>query len=44
MFFGIYSRSAPVRLAPAWLDGREGIAVREDPDDLRVAGCRRGGA
>jgi hypothetical protein len=21
MFFGIYSRSAPVRLAPAWLDG-----------------------
>ena len=31
MFFGIYSRSAPVRLAPAWLDGREVIAVREDP-------------
>ena len=27
MFFGIYSRSAPVRLAPAWLDGREVIAV-----------------
>ena len=25
MFFGIYSRSAPVRLAPAWLDGREVI-------------------
>jgi len=29
-FFGIYSRSAPVRLAPAWLDGREVIAVYED--------------
>jgi RNA polymerase sigma factor (sigma-70 family) len=31
MFFGIYSRSAPVRLAPGWLDGREVIAVFEDP-------------
>jgi RNA polymerase sigma factor (sigma-70 family) len=31
MFFGIYSRSAPVRLAAAWLDGREVIAVYEDP-------------
>jgi RNA polymerase sigma factor (sigma-70 family) len=31
MFFGIYSRSAPVRLRPAWLDGREVIAVYEDP-------------
>lgn len=30
MFFGIYSRSAAVRLAPAWLDGREVIAVYED--------------
>jgi RNA polymerase sigma factor (sigma-70 family) len=30
MFFGIYSRSAPVRLAPAWLDGREVVAVYED--------------
>ena len=31
MFFGIYSRSAPkVRLAPAWLDGREVIAVYEE--------------
>jgi Sigma-70, region 4 len=30
MFFGIYSRSPPVRLAPAWLDGREVIAVYED--------------
>ncbi len=31
MFFGIYSRSAPVRLVPAWLDGREVIAVYEGP-------------
>ena len=31
MFFGIYARSAPVRLAPAWLHGREVIAVYEDP-------------
>jgi RNA polymerase sigma-70 factor (ECF subfamily) len=31
MFFDIYARSAPVRLAPAWLDGREVIAVFEDP-------------
>lgn len=31
MFFGIYSRSAPVRLAAAWLDGREVIAVYEEP-------------
>jgi RNA polymerase sigma factor (sigma-70 family) len=30
-FFGIYSRGAPVRLAAAWLDGREVIAVFEDP-------------
>ena len=30
MFFGIYARSASVRLAPAWLDGREVIAVYED--------------
>jgi RNA polymerase sigma factor (sigma-70 family) len=29
-FFGIYSRGAPVLLAPAWLDGREVIAVYED--------------
>jgi len=29
-FFGIYGRSAPVRLAPAWLEGREVIAVFED--------------
>ncbi len=34
-FFGIYSRSAPVRLAPAWLDGREVIAVYEDPQAVK---------
>jgi RNA polymerase sigma-70 factor (ECF subfamily) len=27
MFFGIYSRSSPVRLVAAWLEGREVIAV-----------------
>jgi RNA polymerase sigma-70 factor (ECF subfamily) len=31
MFFSFYSRYDPVRLAPAWLDGREVIAVWEDP-------------
>jgi RNA polymerase sigma-70 factor (ECF subfamily) len=30
MFFDIYARSAPVRVAPAWLDGREVIAVYDD--------------
>jgi RNA polymerase sigma factor (sigma-70 family) len=35
MFFGIYSRSAPVRLAPAWLDGREVIAVYEYPQAVK---------
>jgi RNA polymerase sigma-70 factor (ECF subfamily) len=35
MFFGIYSRSAPVRLAPAWLDGREVIAVYEDLEAVK---------
>ncbi|HEY2684966.1 MAG TPA: sigma-70 family RNA polymerase sigma factor [Steroidobacteraceae bacterium] len=30
MFFGIYSRKPPVRLAAAWLEGREVIAVFED--------------
>ena len=34
-FFGIYSRSAPVRLAPAWLDGREVIAVYENPQSIK---------
>ncbi len=35
MFFGIYSHSAPVHLAPAWLDGREVIAVWEGPQTER---------
>jgi RNA polymerase sigma factor (sigma-70 family) len=35
MFFGVYSRSAPVRLAAAWLDGREVIAVWEDPQSTK---------
>jgi RNA polymerase sigma factor (sigma-70 family) len=35
MFFGIYSRSAPVRLAAARLDGREVIAVYEDPQSAK---------
>ncbi|WP_342237203.1 sigma-70 family RNA polymerase sigma factor [Inquilinus sp. OTU3971] len=35
MFFGVYARSAPVRLAPAWLDGREVIAVWEDPHSAK---------
>ena len=35
MFFGIYARSAPVRVAPAWLDGREVIAVFEDPQAVK---------
>src|SRR5437762_10301458 len=32
MFFDIYARSAPARLAPAWLEDREVIAVFEDPE------------
>ena len=35
MFFGIYSRGAPVRLAAAWLDGREVIAVWEDSQAVK---------
>jgi len=35
MFFGIYSRGAPVRLVPAWLDDREVIAVYEDPQTVK---------
>ena len=31
MFFGIYSQIPDVRLAPAWLEGREAIAVFEGP-------------
>ena len=30
MFFGIYSSQPPARLAPAWLEGREVIAVYEE--------------
>jgi hypothetical protein len=29
-FFGIYSRLAPARVAPAWIDDREVIAVWAD--------------
>jgi RNA polymerase sigma factor (sigma-70 family) len=35
MFFGIYAQMAPVRLAPAWLHGREVIAVYEDPQSVK---------
>lgn len=35
MFFTIYGKSERLRLAPAWLDGREVIAVFEDGDDSR---------
>ena len=31
MFFSIYAQSPPVRLSPAWLQGREVIAVWDDP-------------
>ncbi len=30
MFFSIYARQPPARVSPAWLDGREVIAVWED--------------
>ena len=33
MFFTIYAKSEHVRLAPAWLEGREVVAVFEDRDD-----------
>jgi RNA polymerase sigma factor (sigma-70 family) len=35
MFFGIYSRNSPARLAPAWLDGREVIAVYEHATSVK---------
>jgi RNA polymerase sigma-70 factor (ECF subfamily) len=35
MFFGIYSRRGAVRLAPAWLEGREVIAVYEHPETAK---------
>jgi RNA polymerase sigma factor (sigma-70 family) len=37
MFFGIYARSAPVRLVPAWLDGREVIVVYEDTRAVKAS-------
>jgi hypothetical protein len=35
MFFGVYAHSAAVWVAPAWLDGREVIAVWEDPQAVK---------
>jgi RNA polymerase sigma factor (sigma-70 family) len=35
MFFSFYAQYAPVRLAPAWLHGREVIAVYEDPQSAK---------
>jgi RNA polymerase sigma factor (sigma-70 family) len=35
MFFGIYANIEGVRLAPAWLEGREVIAVWEDPKAVK---------
>jgi hypothetical protein len=35
MFFGIYAKIEGVRLAPAWLEGREVIAVWEDPQAVK---------
>ena len=35
MFFSIYARSEGVWLAPAWLEGREVIAVFEDRADAK---------
>ena len=35
MFFGVYSRMPPVRLAAGWLEGREVIAVWEEPEAAR---------
>ncbi len=35
MFFSIYSREPPARVGPAWLEGREVIAVWDDPEALR---------
>ena len=37
-FFTIYAKGAPVRLMPAWLDGREVIAVFEGDAGLDAAG------
>lgn len=35
VFFGVYSRNPPARLAPAWLDGREVVIVFETEDSVR---------
>jgi RNA polymerase sigma-70 factor (ECF subfamily) len=35
MFFSIYARTPPVRLSPAWLDGREVLAVWDDPPSVK---------
>jgi Sigma-70, region 4 len=35
MFFGIYSRCAPVHLAAGWLEGREVIAVYENSQRMK---------
>ena len=35
MFFGIYAKIEGVRLAPAWLEGREVIAVWEHPQAMK---------
>jgi RNA polymerase sigma-70 factor (ECF subfamily) len=35
VFFTIYAKSEGIRLAPAWLGGREVIAVFEHPDDRK---------
>jgi RNA polymerase sigma factor (sigma-70 family) len=35
MFFTIYARSEDVRLAPAWLEGKEVIAVFDGPADAK---------
>jgi RNA polymerase sigma factor (sigma-70 family) len=35
MFFGFYAGYAPVWVVPAWLDGREVIAVYEDPQAVK---------
>ena len=40
MFFGIYSRLDPVWLVPAWLEGREVIAVFEDRADPKPSYIR----
>jgi RNA polymerase sigma-70 factor (ECF subfamily) len=37
LFFTIYAKSDGVRLAPAWLDGREVIAVFEDRADPKLS-------